>query len=240
MENKKFILETKDINKYFDRFKVLSNINIKLEEREFLTIFGANGAGKTTLLKIIAMLLKPNSGVIYFNGIDTQKSSDSVRKSIGFITHNTFLYNDLSAYENLKLYSILYDVKNCEEQINIVMEKVGLLRRSSEPIRNFSKGMHQRLAVARAFLHNPTLLLLDEPYSGLDQKALNVLNQMLKNVHNEGKTAIITTHNIERGMEIADKVVVLNKGSIVFEKNKKQMEISEFKNMYVEILNTQL
>jgi heme exporter protein A len=238
--NKKFILETKDISKYFDRFKVLSNINIKLEEREFLTIFGANGAGKTTLLKIIAMLLKPNSGVIYFNGIDTQRSSDSVRKSIGFITHNTFLYNDLSAYENLKLYSILYDVKNCEEQINIVMEKVGLLRRSSEPIRNFSKGMHQRLAIARAFLHNPTLLLLDEPYSGLDQKALNVLNQMLENFHNEGKTAIITTHNIERGMEIADKVVVLNKGSIVFEKNKKQMEISEFKNMYVEILNTQL
>ena len=240
MGNKKFILETKDINKYFDRFKVLSNINIKLEEREFLTIFGANGAGKTTLLKIIAMLLKPNSGVIYFNGIDTQRSSDSVRKSIGFITHNTFLYNDLSAYENLKLYSILYDVKNCEEQINIVMEKVGLLRRSSEPIRNFSKGMHQRLAVARAFLHNPTLLLLDEPYSGLDQKALNVLNQMLENFHNEGKTAIITTHNIERGMEIADKVVVLNKGSIVFEKDKKQMEISEFKNMYVEILNNQL
>jgi heme exporter protein A len=238
--NKKFILETKDISKYFDRFKVLSNINIKLEEREFLTIFGANGAGKTTLLKIIAMLLKPNSGVIYFNGIDMQRSSDSVRKSIGFITHNTFLYNDLSSYENLKLYSILYDVKNCEEQINIVMEKVGLLRRSSEPIRNFSKGMHQRLAIARAFLHNPTLLLLDEPYSGLDQKALNVLNQMLENFHNEGKTAIITTHNIERGMEIADKVVVLNKGSIVFEKNKKQMEISEFKNMYVEILNTQL
>ncbi len=235
MEDKKFIFEAESINKFFGRFRVLCDINLKLREGQFLTIFGANGAGKTTLLKIIATLLKPNSGNIYINGIDINKDSEKLRKDIGFISHNTFLYNTLTAYENLKLFGMLYNIKNPDEHIKYVLNKVGLLRRSSEAIRNFSRGMHQRLAVARAFLHNPSLLLLDEPYTGLDQKASTVLNQILKNLHDEGKTAIITTHNIEQGLEIADKVAVLSRGYVVYEKSKNEINIDEFKKLYTEI-----
>ena len=235
MEDKNFIFEAENINKYFGRFRVLCDVDLKLREGQFLTIFGANGAGKTTLLKIIATLLKPNSGNIYINGIDINKDSEKLRKDIGFISHNTFLYNALTAYENLKLFGMLYNIKNSDEQIKYVLNKVGLLRRSSEAIRNFSRGMHQRLAVARAFLHNPSLLLLDEPYTGLDQKASTVLNQILKNLHDEGKTAIITTHNIEQGLEIADKVAVLSKGYVVYEKSKNKINIDEFKKLYTEI-----
>ena len=235
MEDKKFIFEAENINKFFGRYRVLCDVDLKLREGQFLTIFGANGAGKTTLLKIIAMLLKPNSGNIYINGMDINKDSEKLRKDIGFISHNTFLYNDLTPYENLKLFCTLYNVKNPDEQVKYVLNKVGLLRRSSEAIRSFSRGMHQRLAVARAFLHNPSLLLLDEPYTGLDQKASTVLNQILNSLHDEGKTAIITTHNIEQGLEIADKVAVLSKGYVVYEKSKSQINIDEFKKLYTEI-----
>ena len=235
MEDKNFIFKAENINKFFGRVRVLCDINLKLREGQFLTIFGANGAGKTTLLKIIATLLRPNSGNIYINGIDINKDSERLRKDIGFISHNTFLYNTLTAYENLKLFGMLYNVKNPDEQVKYVLNKVGLLRRSSEAIRNFSRGMHQRLAVARAFLHNPSLLLLDEPYTGLDQKASTVLNQILKNLHDEGKTAIITTHNIEQGLEIADKVAVLSRGYVVYEKSKNEINIDEFKKLYTEI-----
>jgi len=235
LEDKKFIFEAENINKFFGRYRVLCDVDLKLREGQFLTIFGANGAGKTTLLKIIAMLLKPNSGNIYINGMDINKDSEKLRKDIGFISHNTFLYNDLTPYENLKLFCTLYNVKNPDEQVKYVLNKVGLLRRSSEAIRSFSRGMHQRLAVARAFLHNPSLLLLDEPYTGLDQKASTVLNQILNSLHDEGKTAIITTHNIEQGLEIADKVAVLSKGYVVYEKSKSQINIDEFKKLYTEI-----
>ena len=238
MENKKAGFEAKKINKYFGRLKVLSGINLKLKPGEFITIFGSNGAGKTTFLKIIVMLLKPNSGNIDLNGVNVNNNPEKFRKDIGFISHNTFLYNELTASENLKFFGKLYNVENCEERINYTLEKVGLQHRKDDIVRNFSRGMQQRLTIARAFLHNPLLLLLDEPYTGLDQKASTILNQILNSYHSEGKIAIITTHNIAHGMEIADRIAVLNNGSLVYENRKEMINVDEFKNVYMKIVSS--
>ena len=232
MENNKVVLKAEKINKFYGRLRVLCDINITLEAGSFLAVFGANGAGKSTLLKVFAMLLKPNSGSIFVNGVDVKKDSETLRKSIGVVFHDILMYNDLTALENLKLYGRLYNVKDCEERIEHVMEIVGFRERSSEPIRNFSRGMQQRLAIARAFLHNPSFLLLDEPYAGLDQKASDILNQILKRFHDEGRSAIIATHNIEQGLEIADEIAVLKEGYIIYENKKEQIDVEEFKKLY--------
>ncbi len=239
MEDKKDGFEVRKINKYFGRFRVLSDINLKLGAGEFLTIFGANGAGKTTLLRVFAGLLKQDSGNIYIDGIDADNEPEKLRKSIGFISHNTFLYNDLTAYENLRFFGQLYDIEEYESQIENVLNRVGLQKRASEPVRNFSRGMQQRLAIARAFLHNPSLLLLDEPYTGLDQRASAVLNQILEGVHKENKNAVITTHDINQGLEIADKVAVIDRGCIVYNESKEALNTDNFKDLYIKIVSSE-
>ena len=229
------IFEAKCINKYFGRERVLSDVNISLGDGEFLALFGANGAGKTTFLRIIACLAKPDSGGVFFNGSNVNEDTDSFRKSVGFVSHSTLLYRSLTAYENLRIFGKLYNVENLEERIKDVLDAVGLLNRASEPIRNFSRGMLQRLTIGRAIIHNPSFLLFDEPYTGLDQKASDVMNKILREVHSEGKMAIITTHNIELGLQAADRVAVLRKGSIVYEDKRKHIDSGEFKKMYQKI-----
>ncbi|MCK4966181.1 ABC transporter ATP-binding protein [bacterium] len=229
------IFEAKCISKYFGRERVLSDVNISLGNREFLALFGANGAGKTTLLRIIACLTKPDSGGVFFNGANINEDNNSFRKSVGFVSHSTLLYRSLTASENLRIFGNLYKIENLEARVRDVLVTVGLLNRASEPIRNFSRGMLQRLTIGRAILHNPSFLLFDEPYTGLDQKASDVMNKILRDVHSEGKSAIITTHNIELGLQAADRVAVLKKGCIVYEDKREHIDSGEFKKMYQEI-----
>jgi heme exporter protein A len=148
------------------------------------------------------------------------------------VSHQTLLYGDLSAEENLRFYGRMYDVADLDARITQVLEMVGLAHRRRDPVRTFSRGMQQRLAIARAVLHRPSLMLLDEPYTGLDQDAAARLETVMSSVGTEGRTVVMTTHDLERGLAVADRVVILAKGRVVFEANRDQLDTVAFKEAY--------
>lgn len=207
-----------------------------MEKGQFLTIFGPNGAGKTTLLKIISTLTKPTSGQVRISGVDIKETPESLRRQMGFISHNTFLYDNLTAYENLKFYGLMYGLKDLPEKIREALDEVGLLRRIHDKAGTFSRGMQQRLSIARAMLHNPSIILLDEPYSGLDQHAAQILRNLLKKLHNGQRALIMTTHNINQGLELCDKVIILVEGRIVFEVKIHEIEKDNFEQIYFHLV----
>lgn len=204
-------------------------------KKEFLTIFGANGSGKTTLLKILSTLIKPSSGKILIDGLDINEDGMEIRKKIGFIGHEIYLYEELTALENLKFYSKLYDIPKNEfdNKVHDLLKNFDLLHRMNDYVRVYSRGMKQRLSIARSIIHKPTILLLDEPYTGLDQKARDTLDDFLFR-STVKKTIIMTTHNIER-LKISERIAILSKGKIVYDKVSKQIDLEEFKNIYMEI-----
>jgi len=191
-----------------------------------------NGAGKTTLLRILATLSRPTSGAVKIGGHELPKGAEKARRSIGLVSHQTLLYGDLSAEENLRFYGRMYDVADLDARITQVLETVGLAHRRRDPVRTFSRGMQQRLAIARAVLHRPSLMLLDEPYTGLDQDAAARLEAVMSSVGTEGRTVVMTTHDLERGLAVADRVVILAKGRVVFEANRDELDTAAFKEAY--------
>src|SRR5437773_2195336 len=211
-----FALESDDIRKTFGHFTALAGVTLNVERGEFLALFGRNGAGKTTFLKIAATLVRHTHGKLRIQGIDIGEAPDQARRHIGFLSHNTYLYRDLNPLENLRFFARLYGVRNSEERIHSLLDRVGLRRRASDPVRAFSRGLHQRVGIARVMLHDPSLILLDEPYTGLDANAVETLNQMLDEAAAEGKTIILTTHDLEQGLRGATRAVVIDRGKIVF------------------------
>lgn len=164
------------------------------------------------------------------------KEPESVRRQIGVIAHQTFLYEELTAEENLRFYGKLYDVPELSVRIDQVLAEVGLQHRRSDRVRAFSRGMQQRLSIARAMLHQPSVLLLDEPYTGLDQHAAEMLSDWLKRLRSKSRTILMVTHDLERGIEMADAVAILNKGQIAFYADRAAIDASTFRNTYYEIV----
>jgi heme exporter protein A len=160
------------------------------------------------------------------------KGAAEVRRAIGLVSHQTLLYGDISAEENLRFYGRMYDVVDLEARITQVLEMVGLAHRRRDPVRTFSRGMQQRLAIARAVLHHPSLMLLDEPYTGLDQDAVARLEAVMSAVGTEGRTVVMTTHDLERGLAVADRVVILAKGRVAFEAERQDLDTAAFKEAY--------
>lgn len=193
-------------------------------------MFGPNGAGKTTLIRILSTLMKPTSGGAKINNIDVQKKPVETRKQIGVISHNTHLYDGLTAEENLLFYGRLYDIKNREKRKNNLIERVGLEYRKKDRVSDFSRGMRQRLSIARALIHDPPVLLLDEPYTGLDQAAAKTLEEILDKF--EDRTILLTTHNLKRGFRLCKKLAILVKGEIVYREIKEELSLQEFKKIY--------
>ena len=196
---------------------VLRNINLRIENGEFLTIFGPNGAGKTTLIKIISTLVSPTSGRVIIDGIDIKEAPAKIRSKIGVISHETYLYHELTAIENLRFFARMYDTKDIENRINDLIKQVGLSYRKNDRVRTFSRGMKQRLSIARALVHDPPILLLDEPYTGLDQHASATFDRILAGMNAHDKTRILISHDIERGISLCDRAVILTDGHIVHE-----------------------
>lgn len=211
------MIEIKNVSKLFGRFHALDNIDLNISSNEFVAILGRNGAGKTTLLKILATLLKPSSGHIHISGHNIRKDSYVVLQQMGMVSHQTYIYSDLTAKENLAFYAKFYDVTNAKDKIQSLLEKVGLAHRSDESVRRFSRGMQQRLSIARALLHDPKILLLDEPYTGLDQKASEFLDNILLGYHHAGNCILIVTHDIERIAGIAKRAVIFDKGKVAWD-----------------------
>jgi len=201
------------LTKRFGRSSALKEIDFELEAGRCHVLFGRNGAGKSTLLLIAATLLRPSSGEIFYGGDRYETLGDEVRRRIGLVSHQSFLYPDLTVVENLQFYARLYGSSSGEEEALLWADLE--LRRHS-PVRSLSRGMLQRLAVARALLHRPTLLLLDEPYTGLDVVSSERLSTRLSDI--KGETAILlTTHDVDRGVALADRISILEGGRIAFD-----------------------
>jgi heme ABC exporter ATP-binding subunit CcmA len=214
------MIEITKLVKKFGRRRILDDLELRVGKGELLAIFGPNGSGKTTLLKLLSTLIKPTSGSVTMNGQDLRENGVELRKTIGLLGHDTFLYEELSAKENLRFYMRLYRIpftKAKEKEIERQLENVGLYHRMNDRVGTFSRGMKQRLSILRASVHEPSILLLDEPYTGLDKKGSEMLDGMLRAFHEQGKTIMMTTHDIEKGYNIAERVGILVAGRIVFD-----------------------
>ena len=218
--------------KAFGSRLVLRGVDLTINEGDFVTLMGANGAGKTTLLYIVATLSKPTGGNVSIGGYSTANSATELRRFIGLVSHKTLLYDDLTADQNLRFYAQMYDVPNASNRIETVLDQVGLRGRQHDPVRTYSRGMQQRLAIARAMLHNPPILLLDEPDTGLDQHAADRLSELLSAVGANQRTILMTTHNLERGLSLGNRVVILAKGKIAYDVQRQGVSIAEVRERY--------
>ncbi|VVB97063.1 putative ABC transporter ATP-binding protein [uncultured archaeon] len=201
----------------------MRNINLEIRKGEFLTIFGPNGAGKTTLIKIISTLVSPTSGKVIIDGKDIKEQPIEIRNKIGVISHDTYLYYELTAAENLRFFGNMYNIKDGESRINDLLAQVGLSYRKNDRVRTFSRGMKQRLSIARALIHDPPILLLDEPYTGLDQHASATFDRILSGMNAHDKTRVLISHDIERGISLCDRAIILTGGYIVHEMSESEI-----------------
>ena len=209
------MLELRKMTKMLGDKLVLRNITLSLEKGEVLAVIGPNGAGKSTFFKCTVGLLQPTSGEILLDGKLVKKNTAEIKQRIGFLGHESFLYNNLSPLENLKFYGKLYKVKDLDSKANALLKEVGLYLFRDMPIRSFSRGMMQRLAISRVLLPDPDILMLDEPHTGLDQEAVALLNQIIKKKQDSGTSILIISHDFEQVHALADRAAVLKKGKIV-------------------------
>jgi heme exporter protein A len=226
------MIQIQNLVKSFGPRTALAGVDISVEAGEFVTLVGPNGAGKTTLLRILATLTRPTSGTLRIAGLDPSQAGDNVRRRIGFLSHRTLLYDDLTAEQNLSFYARMYDLDGARARIESLLGQVGLTTRQHDLVRTFSRGMQQRLSVARAVLHQPQVLLLDEPYTGLDPSAVQILTDLLASLAGEGCTVILTTHNMERGLTAGRRVIVLVRGRLVYDERSEAVDPATFSDMY--------
>lgn len=211
------LIETHALSKAYGYVPVLRKLDIAIERGTFCALLGANGSGKSTLLRLLAGLSKPTSGDIRIGGWSLPREADAVRAQIGLVAHKPLVYENLTGRENLEFFGRLYALDNLDARIQDALERVGLGKRGSDLARAYSRGMLQRLAIARATLHNPDVLLLDEPYTGLDQAAAETLDALLRDAHAAGKTLIMTTHELERAALLTERAIILHRGGIAFD-----------------------
>ena len=204
-----------DLSKSFGNFKALERGTFDVSRGDCLLLMGSNGAGKTTLLKILSGLSRPTEGRVHIRGINLQDLPATARSKIGFLSHAPQLYGELSARENLIFFGRLFGVEHLSQRVEELMEIVELEDRARDLVRNFSRGMQQRVSIAKTFLHHPSLVLLDEPHSGLDPYATSVLNRLFEQYHEEGRTLILSTHDLKIPLKFINKLSILRRGRLV-------------------------
>jgi heme ABC exporter ATP-binding subunit CcmA len=226
------MIQVRGLVKSFGGHVVLRGLDLDVESGECLALVGPNGAGKTTLLRILAALSKPTAGSIRIAGSDLQEGTIPIRRQIGFLSHEPLLYGDLSAEENLHFYGRMYDVPDLGERISSLLRRVDLEPARYDLVRTFSRGMKQRLSIARALLHDPPVLLLDEPYTGLDRRSAIMLDAVLQEAGLSSRTVLLTTHNLERGLSMCRRVALLAKGEITYEMDERNWDLDRFQQVY--------
>ena len=224
------MISVKHVSKFFGDKQALRDISFNIQQGEYAALLGVNGAGKTTLIRILSTLAKPTSGQVEISGFSAKKNPQSVRQHIGIVSHYTFLYDDLSAEENLKFYAKMYFVENAEKRINHLLKQVNLSNRRYDLVRTFSRGMQQRLALARAILHQPKILLLDEPFTGLDVNASAMLSELLDNFIQKDSTVLITTHDIDFARSTASRILVIKNGIFIADGASTDMSSNQIKD----------
>jgi len=207
-------LEIDGVWKFFGDFPALKQVDLRIEAGSVVALLGRNGAGKTTLLRILAGLSKPSRGAVRILGAEAREQS--TRRRIGVLGHSISIYDELSAFENLVMFGNLYGLSDSARRADAILERVGLARVRDGLAREFSRGMRQRLAVARAFLHDPEVLLLDEPFTSLDDKAIAVLQSMLQEMRDQGRTIVMSTHQLREALELCSHVALIQRGQIAY------------------------
>lgn len=225
-------LEVRGLTKRFGYRLVLRGLDLTLKSGSFLVILGPNGAGKSTLLKILATLVRPTSGEVRLAGLDLRKETTALRCRIGFVGHQTYLYDDLTVSENLRFYGRLFGVPHLGERIQEVLGQVGLWERRQERVRTLSHGLQKRASIARALLPQPDVFLFDEPEAGLDQEAVAQLWQVLDSLDQGQGIVLMTTHNLERGLEWSNRVAILSGGRLAFQEERKALTREDLARAY--------
>jgi heme exporter protein A len=228
------------VKKLFKRFGpkvVLRGLDFQVEPGEFVALLGPNGAGKTTFLRILASLSRPLTGTVRIAGYHLPGQAAAVRARLGVVSHLPLLYGDLTAEENLRFYGRMYSVSGLEERVREVLNLVGLGKRGRDLVRTYSRGMQQRLAIGRAVLHDPEVMLFDEPHTGLDQDACTMLDAVLQEVAARGRTVVMTSHDLARASDLASRFDVLSKGKIVVSARQDELGTGNLLDFYRDAIN---
>ena len=229
------MIEVQRLAKTFGLKKVLRGLDFRVEHGEFVALVGPNGAGKTTFLRILAALSRPSKGEVCVAGYPLPARATAVRRHLGVVTHQPLLYGDLTAEENLRFYGRMYAVNNLNQRIEDVLGMVGLIALRRDLVRQFSRGMQQRLSIGRAILHDPEILLFDEPHTGLDQEAAVMLDDLLQEVAARGRTVVMTSHDLTRVTDLADRVDILHQGKIVASVRRGEVDQDELPSLYYSV-----
>ncbi len=216
LERSGVAITVEGLEKSYREWPVLWSLDLTVPWGESLALFGANGAGKTTLLRILSTSVRPDAGLVRIAGRDLRRHTAEARRRIGVVGHRSFLYEDLTPWENLNYYARLYGIKDREARVSEALERVGLNSRAHHRVRTLSNGMQKRAAIARAILHQPDVLLLDEPEAGLDRNSRGMLGELLADWTTEGRSAVLTTHDIDLGLAWGHRAAVLAGGRLAF------------------------
>ena len=229
------IVEVSDLTRTFGPRRAVAGVSFSLAAGECLAVFGPNGAGKTTLLRVLAGLLKPTSGSARVSGIALPGGA-LARSRIGLISHHTMLYDALSARENVSFVARLYGMRAADARVDDALRRMAMLERANTPVRSLSRGMQQRVSIARAMVHSPQLVLADEPYSGLDDSGARALTALLQELRAAGASIIIVTHNLVEGLSLATRAVVMQAGRFVRQDATDRIDASSYATTYREAL----
>jgi len=229
-------IEVKRLSKKFGSKVALRSVDICLKKGDALALFGPNGAGKTTLIHVLCSLLQPTSGEVRIAGYEARYHREAVHKIIGLISHQTFLYPHLTAYENLKFFGTLYGVDRLNDRIDELLERVGLPDQKNGVVQTFSRGMQQRLSIARAIIHDPMILFLDEPFTGLDQQGGDDFKKLILQFRGQGKTVVMASHHLGLGLALCGRAAILKAGRIVYLQDVARISTGQFKQIYAQQL----
>jgi heme exporter protein A len=229
------VVEANSLVRRFGPHRAVNGVDLSLHRGESLALFGPNGAGKTTLLRLLAGLLKPTAGSARIDGA-ALPGGPTVRRRIGIISHHTLLYDALTARENVEFAARLYGVADPRSSAGRALERMGIADRADATVRSLSRGMKQRVSVARATVHSPSVVLADEPFTGLDASGSRALAELLSELRAAGATLLVVTHNLEEGLSIGTRIGVMHRGQIVRSARREEVDATSFSGEYRQLV----
>jgi heme exporter protein A len=230
----KWAIAADRLGKKFGAVRAVDDVSFTVAEGECVALFGPNGAGKTTLLRLLTCSLRPTSGAFRICGLDPRSDDLEIRRRSGLVSHQTFLYDDLTAKQNLQFFAKLYGHPDPDRRAAELLRSMALESRSDDAVGTFSRGMQQRVALARALVHEPPLLFLDEPFTGLDPHAARMLRARLQRIRSEERTILMSTHDLARGLELSDRWMILYRGRIIDQGESSGIDPAGFQRDYFE------
>jgi len=228
------LIDARGVVRSFGGRRAVDGVDLCVRPGERVAVVGPNGAGKTTLLRILATLLRPEAGTLMVAGAAIPKQSQAAREHIGYLGHDPMVYLDLTAQQNLELFCDLYGVEDARDRVAAALARVGLVARTHDPVRTFSRGMAQRLGIARLTLHDPRLLLLDEPYTGLDTQGTRILDELLAGL-GDREAVVVVTHELDRALDLAGEILVMRTGRVAARVGTAGVALDRFRVDYQEL-----